>query len=254
MHGTDLQRYPAIRRHLTEYKDQLTPGVTGGRKPGKYQWFEIQDNIAYWRKFDQPKIVSTKVSLHPTFAVDTSGCYLGNTAYFLSVKSGSSYLLALLNSNVFQAYAKATFVEKQNGWYEVQPSGLESFPVPTAEANQQRGCETLVEYILWLVRHARQEGSAKDPRDVLMQNYFEQILNGLIYELYFPDELHAHGLLVSDLVLQASLPTIGSISDNRRIPHLRELFESLYSGDHPLRGALHTLLSLETVRIIEGQP
>ena len=142
--GTDIRKYPAIQEYLKQFKKQLTPGVTGGRKPGSYEWFEIQDNIAYWQEFEKPKIISTKVSIRPTFALDAAGCYLGNTAYFLPVESGASYLLALLNSTLFLGYAKRVFVEKQGGWYEVQPDGLESFSVPAASQEKQKGIVSLV--------------------------------------------------------------------------------------------------------------
>ncbi|MDQ3258248.1 MAG: hypothetical protein M3R15_30915, partial [Acidobacteriota bacterium] len=45
--GIDIKKYPAIEKHLKQFKSQLMPGVPGGRKPGSYEWFEIQDNIAY---------------------------------------------------------------------------------------------------------------------------------------------------------------------------------------------------------------
>jgi hypothetical protein len=55
--GIDIERYPAIKEHLSYYKDNLMPGVKGGRKPGPYQWYEIQDTVAYHEEFMKPKIV-----------------------------------------------------------------------------------------------------------------------------------------------------------------------------------------------------
>jgi hypothetical protein len=60
--GIDIKKYPAIHRYLKEYKDRLMPGVPGGRKPGSYEWYEIQDNIAYWQEFEQPKIVAPAIT------------------------------------------------------------------------------------------------------------------------------------------------------------------------------------------------
>ena len=50
------------------------------------------------------------------------------------------YVLGLLNSTLFEGYARRVFVEKQGGYYEVQPQGLEDFPIPLATAEQQRWC------------------------------------------------------------------------------------------------------------------
>src|SRR5205085_8272271 len=85
--GIEIKKYPAILNYLKQFKPQLTPGVPGGRKPGSYEWFEIQDNIAYWEKFEKVKLISTKVSIRPTFALDTTGYYLGNRAYFVYIES-----------------------------------------------------------------------------------------------------------------------------------------------------------------------
>ena len=41
--------------------------------------------------------------------------------------------------------------------------------------------------------------------------------------------------------------------EGKRLARLRQVFETIYDTSHPLRGALHTLRSLETVRIIEGE-
>ena len=146
--GCDIRKYPAILNHLKQFKEQLSPGVLGGRKPGSYKWFEIQDNIAYWQRFEHTKIVSTKVSIRPKFAVDTSGCYLGNTSYFFPVGSEALYLGGILNSHLFETYARRVFVDKQNGWFEVQPEGLESFPIPAVTPSERAALESLVDRLL----------------------------------------------------------------------------------------------------------
>jgi hypothetical protein len=49
--GIDINLYPSVKKHLSAYKNRLMPGVPGGRKPGSYEWYEIQDNVAYWQEF-----------------------------------------------------------------------------------------------------------------------------------------------------------------------------------------------------------
>ncbi len=99
-----------------------------------------------------------------------------------------------------------------------------------------------------------------------MVAYWERVLNGLVYELYFPEELHAAGLRLFDLVASARLPsveqTILSVQaegktkeDTDRIvcATLRQKFEELHDGAHPVRFALDKLQALDTIRIIEGK-
>lgn len=252
--GTDIEKYPAVEAHLGRHRSRLMPGVPGGRKPGSYQWFEIQDNIAYWQEFSRPKIVSTKVSIRPTFAFDAAGSYLGNTAYFFSVNDSGLFVLAVLNSNVSAFYSKHIFVEKQNGWYEVQPDGLEVFPIPHADTVQSAAIEQLVEYLLWLNRSGVANGELPDSAGgTLLAGYFEQWVNALVYELFFPEPLHAADLHFFRLAEAAKLEPLDRMKPGTELARLRTKFEQLYKSDHPLRQSLFALDSIEEVRIIEGK-
>jgi hypothetical protein len=101
--GVQIRDYPAILEHLSQWKAELTPKKTGneklGRKPGRYEWYEIQDDVAYYEVFEAPKIVFPDICKSPRFYFDRAGIYLANTAYCLG--SDSLYLLGLLNSRLF---------------------------------------------------------------------------------------------------------------------------------------------------------
>ena len=101
--GVDIGRYPAIREHLNKWKTELTPKKSSndkvGRKPGRYEWHEIQDDVAYYPIFDGPKIIFPDICKAPRFFLDRSGRYLTNTAYCLGVDD--TYLLGILNSRLF---------------------------------------------------------------------------------------------------------------------------------------------------------
>lgn len=98
--GCDIRKYPAIQDHLKQFKKRLMPGVPGGRKPGSYEWYEIQDNIAYWEEFEEPKIVYPDIYEHQAFAWDADGHFLGNTCYF--IPADQKWFLALLNSPLIE--------------------------------------------------------------------------------------------------------------------------------------------------------
>jgi hypothetical protein len=101
--GVDIAQFPAIRAHLERYREQLEPRPTEytgkswpGRKPGNYRWFEIQDSVDYFEMFERPKIFYQEIQFHPQYALDTSGLYSNNKAFFLP--SDDSWLVAALNS------------------------------------------------------------------------------------------------------------------------------------------------------------
>jgi hypothetical protein len=107
--------------------------------------------------------------------------YLGNTTYFFPSAAAGHFLLGLLNSNLFFTYAKKVFVEKQGGWFEVQPDGLEAFPIPVVPSEKQKPVERLVEQIL----SAKQRDAGADV------SALEREIDVLVYALYAltPDEI-----------------------------------------------------------------
>jgi hypothetical protein len=53
--------------------------------------------------------------------------------------------------------------------------------------------------------------------------------------------------------LRRGVTPVLSEPEARRLAVLRETFERIYDLNHPIRGCLFSLGSLETVRIIEGE-
>ncbi|HEY0735922.1 MAG TPA: TaqI-like C-terminal specificity domain-containing protein, partial [Herpetosiphonaceae bacterium] len=132
--------YPAIYSRFQEMRTSLIKRDD----QGKYFW-ELR-SCTYWQEFEQDKIISTKISIRPTFAFNRSGYILGNTSYFVAPKSNLFFVLGTLNSNISHFYAKSVFVGKQNGWYEVQPTALEALPIPPTSSPS--AIDRLVEQIL----------------------------------------------------------------------------------------------------------
>jgi hypothetical protein len=241
-----IGQYPAIKKYLFTFKAQLVPkpenwddkrdGKWEGRKAGSYEWFEIQDNIAYWQEFEQPKIISTKVSIEPTFSLDNEAHYLGNTAYFIPAGDNRFYLLALLNSSVSAYYARSRFVGKQNGYYEVQPEGLEAFPIPSAATQQKAVIGGAANSVL----------ATSNPQ-------FEQLINGLVFELFFPDELHAANIRLFDACEAAGLGKLAALQGEALRKAAQDLAATLFANNHPIYAMLFDLQALEVARIIEGK-
>jgi adenine-specific DNA-methyltransferase len=250
--GIDIEKYPAILKHLKAFKAQLMPGVPGGRKPGSYEWYEIQDNIAYWQQFQHPKIVVPAISGKPNVAVDFDG-YFANNKASIFVSERARFLAGVVNSPVAFWFTRQVFATKQGGFFDFEPRYSSQWPIPPASDEEQMRIEGIVEYLLGLNRHFADNPATQTTRDPLMLAYWERILNGLVYELYFPDEVHAAGLHLFDLTAAAKIPDVAKIPEPERLPRLRALFETLHDGSHPLRIALDKLQTLDTIRIIEGK-
>jgi hypothetical protein len=86
----------------------------------------------------------------------------------------------------------------------------------------------------------------------LIASYFEQTVNALVYELFFPEELHAAGLRFFELAAASPAPAKPPSETAARLDWHRDQFKKLSAPGHPLRVALDKLQTLDLVRIIEG--
>ena len=94
---------------------------------------------------------------------------------------------------------------------------------------------------------------------------YERLLNGLVYELFFPDELHAKGIRLFDACTQAGIAdlpasdetagkkssaTVAQLGSNQRASATAA---EIFQPSHPIYGMLFELQAVEVVRIIEGR-
>jgi len=117
--GVQIERYPMIEKYLCQFKESLTPkkerNIKGrGRKPGTYKWYEIQDSIDYYLRFDEPKIVFLKFQVKPAFAYDEKGFYPNSAIWVLPTKD--LYLLGILNSKLGWFLLSNYCTKIQNGY------------------------------------------------------------------------------------------------------------------------------------------
>jgi len=144
--GIDLKKYPAIEKHLSQYRNRLTAGVEGGRKAGSYQWYDIQDNVAYWQEFEQPKIIYPDIASRCEFSFDSDRFFLDCTLFM--IPEGSLYLLGLLNSSVNYFIVNRICPNLGQKGIRFKSMYLSQIPIPTATKAEQKAIETLVQKCL----------------------------------------------------------------------------------------------------------
>lgn len=245
------KQYPAIHRHLSLFKAQLIARNTA--ETGiRYEWYALQRwGAEYWREFGHAKVVYPDIYEHQSFTWDETGLYPGNTCYF--IPTTEKWFTGLLNSTSVEWFYSHVSNRVRGGYFRAFSDYMKTIPIPPATSAQQVAIERLVDSLLFLNRRFADTPDDHVPRDRLMIAFWEMVLNGLVYELYFPLEVHGAGLQLFALFAQVQLPDERSMSESDRLSILRELFEAHYDGSHPLRIALEKLQSLDMVRIIEGK-
>lgn len=80
----------------------------------------------------------------------------------------------------------------------------------------------------------------------------EQLLNGLVYELYFPDDLHARGLYLFDAAHKAGLGRLADLAGSAVVDAVTEFARKIVDPSHEMYRMLFDLRALDVVRLIEG--
>jgi hypothetical protein len=247
--GIDIKKYTAIHEHLKQFKKALMPGIPGGRKPGSYEWYEIQDNTAYWQEFQQPKVVFPDIAVSSEFTWDNDNHYLANTAYLLIA---DKWLLSILNSTIVLWFYTQISNAIRGGYLRFIRQYVEQIPIPLATPDQQRWCVRLAQALIWLNR-PEAKAAKKGSLDLILA-YFEQWVNGLVYELFFPGELQARKLKLFNETARLNPPDLEKLPESRKLGVLQDVFTKAYDANGTLRGMLFDLPSLEVVRVIEEVP
>lgn len=167
--GINIDAYPAIKNHLEGFRKGLEPRPADweerqkarkakglqeekwpGRKPGSYKWFEIQDDIAYYAKFDKPKVIYPVIGKEPRFAYDSQGAFTNDKAFIIPV--ASLFLAGVLNSasawTWLQVVCSALGDADDGGRLELRSVYMERLPIPRASAADRAAIEALVQQIL----------------------------------------------------------------------------------------------------------
>lgn len=244
-HGIEIDEFPAIKKHLSKFKSRLEARALSQK------WYELQQpQLAFTSTFQRRKIVYPNVSLGCRFALD-EGSYLDMTAFCLA--TDDLYILAVINSSVMTFYFSGLGIQRRGGYQEFKTQYVRQLPIPKAGVREHEAIVRLVEYLQWLHRNGTINGEVLQSAGLtLLTGYFEQWINALVYELFFPEQLHKAGLYFSSIAEEAKLNPISEMK-GRELTELHVKFEELYASNHPLRQSLFALDSIEEVRIIEGK-
>ncbi|WP_016775750.1 Eco57I restriction-modification methylase domain-containing protein [Anaerophaga thermohalophila] len=231
--------YNDIYLHLINHYDKLNQRnkeETGIR----YEWYALQRCAAsYYPLFEKDKIVWPLTADKWGFTLDNKKHYLTSGGFFLaSEKVSLKYILALLNSNLMEYYFKFIGVMTAGGAYTLKKATIEELPLILK--SKTKAFEIIVDYILFL---------KSQPTDK-MSFYFEQLIDGMVYELYFENEIKQAGCNI--LKYLDDLPEIkDEMPDEEKMKIITKVFNKLYDAASPVRKNLEAMEEVEEVRIIK---
>ena len=243
--GIEINRYPAIRKHLEKYRSSLS------KRAGKQKWYELPVAKSGAEHFAQTKLVCPNSYDHQTFAVDTDGFYCGDTCYLIPTEE--TWLCGLLNSRAVEWFYSQASNQLTGDYLRARSRYMQEIPIPDLTSTQKAVIGKIVDYLIFLQgQPTTSSGDLAHARDAVMLRYFERIIDGLVYESYLREELHHGDKQFFKPLLDERLPQIEEIRGDKMFA-LQEIFERLYERTHPIRRNLFFLDSVKPIRIIEGK-
>ena len=146
------------------------------------------------------------------------------------------YAQAILNSSIIKFY----FNELMYDGTHFYPNHMKVLPLKKASTENQEICVLIshFNFFLELSNHK------------IQYDFFNQLIDTIIYELYFPEEIKSAGKEILKYLGDLK-PITDDMSEEEKLAIIQSEFERLYDPNHPVRFAIETLDSVEEVRIIK---
>jgi len=163
-----------------------------------------------------------------------------------NTKIDLKFILAINNSKIFEwllykfIYSNAIRSTRYDEYY------VGRVPIVNLESVNQIPFKHIVEYILFL----KEKYGLKSKHSVY-HTYFEQLIDGMVFELYFEDEIKKAGRDILKHLTNLT-PITDDMTDEEKMRIITKTFNELYDKNHPVRQNLEGMDKIEEIRIIKG--
>ncbi|WP_375560652.1 Eco57I restriction-modification methylase domain-containing protein [Bernardetia sp. OM2101] len=236
--GIDIEAYKVRNNRYLKNKDQL-------------KWENAKE-------FLQPKVIAQRIVSHidnPTPHLKITACYdeegiiITNTliSFDLHESIQPKFWLAYLNSTFVSwylynfVYARAVRTMDFYNFY------IQQIPIPVASQEQQEVFVRLVDYVLFLKTQ-----DLETAQDRLLINFLTQIINGLVFELYYSESMKADGKDIFKFMW--NIPDITVLkSCEEKLETIRQTLKPMQELENSVAQNLYYLDSVSEIRVIYSQ-
>lgn len=239
----DIDDFPSIKNYLESFQPKLNQTgeefinengeVEKARKRTVNKWFETQDPIAFQEEFKKEKVIWKRIGSIMRFAYSDEEMYcLDSTCIATGEKI--KYLTAVLNSKAGLYQLFKTSPQTGTGDQIISVQALEPLLVHYPSDEVEAKFNLMVDYILFI----------KKSKDALFQSVtnenvsgiFENLVDMMVYELYFEEEMKAKEIDVLQFVTEKAFPDITQAEDPKAI--IQKVYYELQQKDNPIRNRI----------------
>ncbi|MEA5256369.1 TaqI-like C-terminal specificity domain-containing protein [Arcicella aquatica] len=219
--------YQSVYEHLTAFKIELIKRSDQGD-----HWTNLR-NCAYLEDFEKPKIIYPNMVKDISFAYDDKGFYT-NQKCFIMTGEKLKYLLGVLNSKLFRYAFEENFPELQGNSREINKVVFEEIPIKIPSEIEERNISIIADYLLYLYDSTNERVNPyADNKQVA--GFFEDVMNHLICELYFEEEMIEKGVAMKPVL---EIKDIDKLEPDKQKDIIGEVFLNIQKPGSPVRKCL----------------
>lgn len=231
--GKNISKWQINSYYYTNYSELIAVG--GTKKKAKH---DIEPRILIRRTGDSLCCVYLEKK-----AITESTLY---SVWSINHKYDNKYLLGLLNSSCLNYYIRQLMITNKQAFPQILMTDLEELPIKYHK--NQSLFISLVDNIL-IAREANPK-TKHESDNQFVSEYFEQVLNGCVYELYFGEEMKKTGVDILTLV-EKDLEAVKKLSPEIGIV---QLYNKWQEPKNEVRNRLLLMATRcpETIGVIEA--
>ena len=227
-------QYPAVYGHLLKFKEQLSArnqSETGIR----YEWYALQRaSSTFAHNYEKNKIVWLAITDKPAFAYDDKKMYVTSPSYIM-VSEYPKYHLVLLNSKMIEWYLDKVSSSTGQGTNQWTKIFMDKIPIPQLPQNERKQYEILADYLI-LLNDPNTPNMMEKASNELISHQFEEVLNMMVYELYFEEHMKKNEI---DILKFVNLPDISKMLTFReKRDAIQKIYFWLKETDNPIRNRI----------------
>ena len=183
--------------------------------------------------FESNKILTRQTADSIIATIDTNNYFYSNTIHGTIIKDDTfeiKFILSILNSNVLKYYYRQTTSEGGKVFAQVKIEILRQMPIKITEKLKQTSFVILVDYLLHLYKKEN-PAILLHTENSRIASHLEDILNMMVYELYFEEHMKEVDLDI----LQFVTPVIENLQNLPIEQQIKELYEWYQKPENAVR-------------------
>lgn len=234
--------YPSIWNYLNEMENGLIERkriepktkLISERADQGWHWSNLR-NCAYLHEFKKEKVIWKRIGSIMRFAYSDEEIYcLDSTCIATGEKI--KYLTAVLNSKAGLYQLFKTSPQTGTGDQIISVQALEPMLVPYPDDIIESLFNKLVDYILYIRKQKEIVFESQSNEDLSFR--FEEIIDMMVYEIYFDEEMKGKELDVLQFINEQTFPDISTKSQEEKKATIQKVYYELQQKDNPIRNRI----------------